>query len=60
MTTHTMKNKVGRPKGVNQTEKKIKLDNELLDYWDKQKNKNRMANEAIKQHMEREEVKNER
>ena len=43
-----MKNKVGRPKGINQTEKKIKLDNELLEYWDKQVNKNRMVNNAIK------------
>lgn len=55
-----MKNKVGRPKGITQTEKKIKLDNELLEYWEATKNKNRMVNNAIKEYMNREEVKDER
>lgn len=37
-----------KQKGViTQTPKKIKLDNDLLDFWNETKNKNRMVNTAI-------------
>lgn len=35
---------------ITQTHKTIKLDNELLEYWEATKNKNRMVNNAIKEY----------
>lgn len=45
---------------IKQTHKTIKLDNELLEYWEATKNKNRMVNNAIKELRDREEVKYEK
>lgn len=43
-----IKNKGGRPKGVNQTKFTIKLDNELLEFVNSQDNKNRFINNCIR------------
>ena len=50
-----MKNKVGRPKGTTTTHKTFRIDNELLEFWNKQKNKNRMINLAIQEYKTKQE-----
>lgn len=41
------KQKVGRPL-IGQTKRTIKLDNDLLDFWNEIKNKNRLVNNLIR------------
>jgi len=47
-----MINKVGRPKGVNQITKTIKIDKELIEFWNSLENKNRSVNIALKNYKE--------
>lgn len=42
-----MKNKVGRPL-IGQTKRTIKLDNDLLDFWNLIPNKTRLVNNLIR------------
>lgn len=45
---------------ITQTHMSVKIDNELMPFIVNQPNKNRVINVAIKEYMEREEVKNEK
>jgi len=45
-----MKQKVGRPKGINKVHKSFNLSIDLLEHWNSLKNKNRTVNELIEKH----------